>query len=217
MAERFNAAVLKTAEPLRAPRVRIPLSPKCAGPTNVYLWDLLSYRDRFVRPVLPTLIETDDTDFEWMTGDVSASKRGLTLPPGGVDSNEVLVHVRAIARSLQGQQGHTNNWMIVAENEVVGLCGYKHWPSVDGRVDIGYSISVSRRRRGHATSAVAAIIAKAEADPRIFHIIAETAIDNHASQRVLIKNGFQHIGTGIDPGNGERLLRWRVNVDGSRA
>ena len=31
MAERFNAAVLKTAEPSRAPRVRIPLSPEFAG------------------------------------------------------------------------------------------------------------------------------------------------------------------------------------------
>jgi RimJ/RimL family protein N-acetyltransferase len=163
------------------------------------------------------LIETNDEDFEWMIGGVHVSNRGLTLPPGGVDVNAVLVHVRAIARSLHEQQGHTDNWMIVAENEVVGLCGYKHPPSVDGTVDIGYSISASRRRRGHATSAVAAIIANAEADSRISHIIAETAIDNHASQRVLINNGFQQIGTGIDPGDGERLLRWRVSIAGTCA
>jgi RimJ/RimL family protein N-acetyltransferase len=165
-----------------------------------------------VRPVLPTLIETDEADFEWMTGGASTSKRGLTLPPGGVDSNEVLVHVRTIARSLAEQQGHTDNWMIVADREVVGLCGYKHRPSVDGAVDIGYSISASRRRRAHATSAVAAIIASAQADPRISYIIAETAIDNHPSQRVLIKNGFQCIGIGIDSEDGEHLLRWRVSV-----
>jgi len=161
---------------------------------------------------LPTLIETNDDDFEWMIGGVHVSNRGLTLPPGGVDVNEVLVHVRAIARSLQEHQGHTDNWMIVADNEVVGLCGYKHRPSVDGEVDIGYSIAASRRRRGHATGAVSAVLANAQADPRVSHIIAETAIDNHASQRVLIRNGFQYIGTDIDPEDGDRLLRWRVSV-----
>jgi RimJ/RimL family protein N-acetyltransferase len=159
-------------------------------------------------------METDDNDFEWMIGGVDLSNRDLTLPLGGVDSNEVLAHVRAIARSLHEQQGHTDNWMIVVENEVVGLCGYKHPPSVEGTVELGYSISLRQRRRGHATSAVAAVIANAQADSRIFHIIAKTAIDNHASQRVLIKNGFQQIGTGIDPEDGESLLRWRVNVAG---
>jgi RimJ/RimL family protein N-acetyltransferase len=162
--------------------------------------------------VLPALIETDDDDFDWMLGGDRASRRGLTLPPGGVDANEILSHVRAIARSLHEQQGHTDNWMIVADNEVVGLCDYKHPPALDGAVDIGYSVSASRRRRGYATGAVAAIIAKAQADPRVAYIIAETALDNHASQRVLKKNGFQYTGTGIDPDDGAALLRWKVSV-----
>ena len=168
-----------------------------------------------MRPPSTTLIEATDADFDWIIRRVQVSNRGLTLPPGGVDADEVLVHVRVIARSLQEQQGHTDNWMIVAAREVVGLCGYKHRPSVDGAVDIGYSIAASRRRRGHATGAVAAILAKSEADPRVSYIIAETAIDNHGSQRVLMKNGFQYIGTVIDPEDGERLLRWKVSVAGS--
>ena len=168
-----------------------------------------------MRPPSTTLIEATDADFDWMIRGLQVSNRGFTLPPGGVDANEVLVHVRAIARSLQEHQGHTDNWMIVAGHEVVGLCGYKHRPSVDGEVDIGYSIAASRRRRGHATGAVAAILAKSDADSRVLYVIAETAVDNHASQRVLMKNGFQYIGTDIDPEDGERLLRWRVSVAGS--
>jgi RimJ/RimL family protein N-acetyltransferase len=159
-----------------------------------------------------TLIETTDADFEWMIHSSRMSDRGLTLPPGGVDANDVLIHVRGIARSLYDRQGHSDNWMIVADREVVGLCGYKHPPSADGGVDIGYSIAPSRRRCGHATRAVAAILVKSRADSRVSYIIAETALDNHASQRVLTTNGFQCMGRAVDPDDGEPLFRWRITL-----
>jgi predicted acetyltransferase len=167
---------------------------------------------QFMDFALPTLIETDDADFEWMIGGVHVSKRGLMLPPGGIDANDVLSHIRASAQSLHKQQGHTDNWMIVVDHEVVGLCGYKYPPSADGEVDIGYNVAASRRRRGHATGAVTAILAKSRADLRVTRIVAETAVDNHASQRVLVKNGFHNIGSTIDPTDGEILLRWSTSV-----
>lgn len=163
----------------------------------------------------PVLIETTDDDFDWMLGGVGTSRRGLRLPPGGVDAKNVLGHVRAIAASLHELQGHTDNWMIVVDGEVVGLCGYKHTPSKDGEVDIGYSIAPSRRRRGFATAAVAAILQRSEADSRVRSIVAETAVDNHASQSVLKKNGFDCIGSGVDPDDGEPILRWSVSVAGT--
>jgi hypothetical protein len=88
------------------------------------------------------LVEARDADFDWMIrgGD---SRNGLVLPPGGVDAPAVLMHVRAIAQRLHEHQGHTDSWMIVANDEVVGLCGYKHPPAIDGMVDIGYSIAAS--------------------------------------------------------------------------
>ena len=158
------------------------------------------------------LVETTDADFEWMIRGVALSHRGFSLPPDGVDTDEVLTHVRAIAQTLHQAQGHTDSWMIVANDEVVGLCGYKHPPSIDGIVDIGYSISVSRRRRGHAEAAVAAILAKSKVDPRVSYVIAETAVENYASQRVLEKNGFQSLGADIDPEDGENIIRWRADV-----
>jgi RimJ/RimL family protein N-acetyltransferase len=156
------------------------------------------------------LIEATDDDFDGMIRGIPV--RGFTLPAGGVDAIDVLVHVRELARSMRRLQGHTDHWMVIAENEIVGLCGYKHPPSVDGTVEIGYGIAASRRRRGHASNAVAAILARSRADARVAYVTAETAIDNIASQRVLEKNGFRSIGARVDPRDGERLFQWRVAV-----
>jgi RimJ/RimL family protein N-acetyltransferase len=106
--------------------------------------------------------------------------------------------------------------MIVANDEVVGLCGYKHPPSIDGAVDIGYGVAASRRRRGHANSAVAAILANARRDPSIQDVFADTAVENLASQGVLEKNGFQRVGAHVDAEDGAALIRWRADVRAPR-
>ena len=100
-----------------------------------------------------TLIEATDDDFEWMIRGVAVRNRGLSLPPGGVDSKGVLALVRSRARTLLRQWGRTATWMIVANDEVAGLCGYKYPPSVEGAVDIGYGVAASKRRRGYAKGA----------------------------------------------------------------
>jgi RimJ/RimL family protein N-acetyltransferase len=158
-----------------------------------------------------TLLEATDEDFAWMIRGVAVPNRGLSLPPGGVDGIAVLAHVRAIAGTLLQQWGRTASWMIVANGEVVGLCGYKH-PPIDGAVEIGYGVAASRRRLGHASGAVAAILAGARLDPSVRHILADTAVENIASQGVLKKNGFERVGTHVDPHYGEALIRWRVDV-----
>jgi RimJ/RimL family protein N-acetyltransferase len=159
-----------------------------------------------------TILEATDDDFEWMIRGVAVPNRGLSLPPGGVDAKAVLAHVRAIARTLLQQWGRTASWMIVANGEVVGLCGYKYPPTPDGVVDIGYGVAASRRRRGHASSAVAAILADARRDQSIQDVFADTAVENVASQGVLKKNGFERSGTHVDPHDGEALIRWRADV-----
>jgi RimJ/RimL family protein N-acetyltransferase len=165
-----------------------------------------------VRSATATLLEATDDDFEWMIRGDAVPNRGLSLPPGGVDAKAVLAHVRAIARTLLQQWGRTASWMIVANAEVVGLCSYKYRPTADGAVDIGYGVAASRRRRGHAKHAVAAILANARRDQSIQDVFADTAVENVASQGVLKKNGFERIGTHVDPHDGEALIRWRADV-----
>jgi RimJ/RimL family protein N-acetyltransferase len=152
-----------------------------------------------------TLVEVTDEDFAWMLGGVNTAK-ALQLPPEGIDS-DIAAHVRATVRRLR-EQGWNGNWMIVFENEVVGLCGFKH-PPIDGSVEIGYNVWPSRQRAGHASRAVAAMLRYARLNPAIRTITAETTTANSPSHRVLETNGFQCTGTRYDAEDGELIL-WRM-------
>ena len=155
------------------------------------------------------LVAATDADFAWMIRGEGRSERGLTLAPGGVDEPAHLEFLRNVAQRLRAH-GHAL-WMIVAGREAVGLCSYKDTPTADGEVEIGYSIAASRRRRGHATGAVAALLDLAVADPAVRVVRAETLVDNLASQRVLAKNGFARAGTRFDPIDGTLVL-WRFEI-----
>jgi RimJ/RimL family protein N-acetyltransferase len=157
------------------------------------------------------LVELMDSDFAAMLRGDANVRVGLTSPPGGVDHPVVLAHVRRLAANLLRDGYAGGQWMMVAGGEVVGLCGFKTPPSADGEVELGYGVAASRRRRGHATAAVGAIIEAAQHDPALRVIVAVTAFDNLASQRVLERNGFERAGTHVDPDQGEGIL-WRRPV-----
>jgi RimJ/RimL family protein N-acetyltransferase len=150
------------------------------------------------------LIEVCDSDFDWMLG-LAQEREGLHLPPGGVDDPVILRIVRAMNKELRAAGG-SGSWMIVRDGEVAGLCSYKR-PPAEGRVEIGYSTAPQRRGTGIATAAVAAVAQIANADPAIQALIAQTAIDNLASQRVLEKNGFVRTGQHIDAADGA-VITW---------
>ena len=156
-----------------------------------------------------TLVAATDADFAWMIRGAGVSERGLTLPPGGVDDAGHLEMLRGIARRLRADG--IPLWMMVAGDEVVGLCSYKHAPTDDGRVEIGYSVAAARRRRGYASHAIAALLDTARTDPAVRTVLAETLVDNVASHRVLVKNGFRRSGTRTDPVDGDLIL-WRIDL-----
>lgn len=135
---------------------------------------------------------------------------GLRLPEGGVESPEVLDMLRGLAQSVR-EQIDPAAWLIVDQDEVVGLCSITKPFSNPGMIEIGYGIAAKRQNRGFATGAVRALLALARDDERIKVIAAETAVDNLASQRVLDKNGFMRIGGRIDPEDGA-LFCWQVVV-----
>ena len=63
---------------------------------------------------------------------------------------------------------------------------------------IGYWISKERNGEGFASAAVAAAKRVASDQLGLHRIQAETLVDNKASQRVLLKNGFVHYGFARD-------------------
>lgn len=103
------------------------------------------------------------------------------------------------------------SWLIISNDEIVGLCSVVKMPA-DRAIHIGYGIAETRRRKGHASRAVAEIVSWARGDDRISTCHAETSVNNIASQRVLEANGFVRTGVRNDPEDGE-LICWLVPVD----
>ena len=157
-----------------------------------------------------SLVEALDAHFAWMLGETTAPVFALRLPPDGVDSPEMLRLLRAMTARLRvaGRQG---SWLIVAGDEVVGLCGYKLPPEKDGKVEIGYGIARGRRGLGYASRAVYVMLEQARRDTTISTVTAATAAANIVSQHVLERNGFVRTGTSYDPDEGE-LIWWQRNL-----
>ena len=158
-------------------------------------------------PVPISLIELTDNEFGWMlNGD--GGGEGLRLPSEGIDA-EIAAHVRSLVALLR-EQGCRDNWMMVCDHEVVGLCGFKHPPS-NGAVEIGYNVWPSRQRLGHASRAVAAMLQHARRNADIVALTAETTTENTPSHRVLEANGFRRVGRRQDTEDGELVL-WRIEI-----
>ena len=157
-----------------------------------------------------TLVPVTDAHFAWMIAGAPAQYDSLTLPPGGVEEVHILKYLRRVAGELR-EARCTAAWMMVAAGVIVGLCSYKMPPRPAGDVEIGYGVAASRRRRGHATRAVAAIVAFAAADPQVKILTAETAAANMPSQRVLECNGFVQTGSRVDTEDGP-VLTWEHAV-----
>lgn len=143
-----------------------------------------------------------DEHFAWMLGQ-SRDQPDLRLPDEGID-REIVSHVRKLVRRLR-EAGMPDYWMIVADGEVVGLCGFKN-ACAAGAVEIGYNVWPSRQRMGHATRAVAAMLEAAAENRSIVRVTAETTAENVPSHRVLVANGFRRIGTRYDPDDGNVVL-----------
>jgi RimJ/RimL family protein N-acetyltransferase len=104
---------------------------------------------------------------------------------------------------------------VVAEIEehptLAGSAGFKGPPNSEGMVEIGYSIVESLQRRGIASAAIAQLVDRAFADPRVETVTAETPITFGASRALLEKCGFVLTGTRTDADDGELALYARTS------
>lgn len=160
-------------------------------------------------PRTSVLVTATEDDFAWLLGG-TGTRQDLQLPDGGVDHPDVLRAVRAMARQVRARHDQ-GTWLIVSDGEVVGLCSYKNAPDQNGAVEIGFGVAASRRRQGHATRAVAALLGVARSDSAVRALVAETSATNLASQRALAKNGFARSGNRTDKEDGDLLL-WRADL-----
>ena len=110
------------------------------------------------------------------------------------------------ATAARGEQRPFGFYRIthLADGRAVGGIGFKAQPE-EGCVEIGYGLVPSARGNGYAAEAVVAILAIAK-DHGLSRVIADTARDNIASQRALIRAGFRVVGTDGDLHYFEALL-----------
>ena len=99
-------------------------------------------------------------------------------------------------------------WAMVERvtNEVVGDIGFHGLPDSAGRVEIGYAVVPSRRLRGYASEALAALVAFAAARPGITEVTARCEPSNAGSIRTLERGGFEQLG------ERDGLIEWRRPV-----
>jgi RimJ/RimL family protein N-acetyltransferase len=99
------------------------------------------------------------------------------------------------ATAARGEQRPFGYYRItrLADGQAVGGIGFKGQPD-GGCVEIGYGLAPSARGHGYAAEALGALLAIA-ADHGLSRVIADTTVDNIASQRSLSRAGFHLVGT----------------------
>jgi ribosomal-protein-alanine N-acetyltransferase len=98
-------------------------------------------------------------------------------------------------------------WVVHRERRcVIGAAGFKGAPDDAGMVEIAYGIVPSFEGQGFATEAAGALVTYAS-DHGARLIRAHTLPVANASTHVLLKNGFRHVDSVIDPEDGP-VWRW---------
>jgi RimJ/RimL family protein N-acetyltransferase len=99
------------------------------------------------------------------------------------------------ATASQGEQRPFGYYRItrLADGKAIGGIGFKGQPQ-DGCVEIGYGLAPSARGCGYAAEAALALLAVA-AEHGLEKVIADTHLDNIASQRTLTRAGFRLVRT----------------------
>lgn len=116
----------------------------------------------------------------------------LSWPPA-FNGPETRAWMRRLITDHPGRPGFGNRY-IVADGRLVGVCGCKGPPNAEGMTEIGYAVIATERGKGHATAAVARLLACLAADPGVETVTAQTLPPMLASQRVLLRNGFHLAG-----------------------
>jgi RimJ/RimL family protein N-acetyltransferase len=132
--------------------------------------------------------------------DVAEAERIVAATPGPADAwaddypfegdvAAVTMFLRATAAG--GEQRPFGYYRItrVADGRAIGGVGFKGRPD-GGQVEIGYGLAPSARGHGYAAEAVIALVGIA-AEHGLTAVLADTEIDNIASQRTLERAGFR--------------------------
>jgi ribosomal-protein-alanine N-acetyltransferase len=139
-------------------------------------------------------------------GDVAAAEHivGLALPAEFAAQTDIWAYMITLLA------GHPENddWVmqaVVHDGAAIGNAGFKGAPDA-GQVELGYRISSTHRRHGHAASAVRLLLDRAEREPDVETVIATIDPTNEASIAVATASGFTPDGDRMHPRWGRQLV-----------
>jgi RimJ/RimL family protein N-acetyltransferase len=97
------------------------------------------------------------------------------------------------ATAEYGERGPFGYYLItrLLDGRGIGGIGFKGKPK-DGCVEIGYGVAPSARGNGFAAEAVTGVLTVAAAHG-VVRVLADTDLDNIASQRTLLRAGFRRV------------------------
>lgn len=92
---------------------------------------------------------------------------------------------------------------------IVGTCAFKGKPDADGSVEIAYFTFPAHGGKGYATAMAMSLIDLAWKSGAVERITACTAPETNASTGILMKLGFDFLGSFEDPRDGT-IWRWEL-------
>jgi ribosomal-protein-alanine N-acetyltransferase len=141
-------------------------------------------------------------------GDLAEVERqlGARVGPGWEEGVPAELRLEQLAADASEQPWLARAIVASTPRRVVGSVGFHAPPDGHGRVEIGYDIVASERRKGYAREGIAALLEWAWTTGRVRTCVASVGPHNAPSLALIRSFGFRHVGEQIDEIDGLELV-----------
>lgn len=142
------------------------------------------------------IIPLTKEQFSLLLNGIEYLEKALDLVPSGealdIHTQEAMSGLYKESLSHPNSYHWYTSWQIILkpEHKIIGSACFIKDPDDEGKVEVGYGINETYRGNGYMTEAIICMCQWAFCQEGIRMIIAETDVDNYASQRVLEKSGM---------------------------
>jgi [ribosomal protein S5]-alanine N-acetyltransferase len=131
---------------------------------------------------------------------------GARVETGWEQGVPARLRLQQLAADASEQPWLVRAMVVSTPTRVVGSVGFHGPPDDHGRVEIGYDVVASERRKGYAREGARALLDWAWATGRARTCVASVAPHNKPSLALIRSFGFQHTGEHIDEIDGLELV-----------
>jgi RimJ/RimL family protein N-acetyltransferase len=141
-------------------------------------------------------------------GDLAEVERqlGARVGKGWEEGVPAKLRLEQLAADASQQPWLVRAIVVSTPRRVVGCVGFHAPPDDDGRVEIGYDVVASERRKGYAREGIRALLDWAWGTGRVRMCVASVSPDNAPSLALIHSFGFRHAGERIDVIDGLELV-----------